>query len=159
MGRKVDALKERRELVAHVVFLLNITKVGDRACKFAVNLVVVEIPEGIESISRAAFANCSGLTTISFATKLTNIGNKAFDYCSLENIDLLHTQLQELGHCAFYGCSELKSMTIPYSIQTLGNSVFDNCSELVPSHIDHEDSYAVVAYLRSQQSRPSLSSP
>ena len=41
---------ERRELVTRVVFLLKLTKVGVYAYAKAVNLIVVDIPEGIESI-------------------------------------------------------------------------------------------------------------
>ncbi|GMH78341.1 hypothetical protein TrST_g3539 [Triparma strigata] len=45
-GARVEMIKQ----VTKVVFLLNIMKVGDRACKFASILVVVDIPEGITSI-------------------------------------------------------------------------------------------------------------
>ncbi|GMH97867.1 hypothetical protein TL16_g13376, partial [Triparma laevis f. inornata] len=38
-----------------VIFFLNITNVGSYACKLATNLVVVDIPEGIEGIGRYAF--------------------------------------------------------------------------------------------------------
>ncbi|GMH67709.1 hypothetical protein TL16_g04750 [Triparma laevis f. inornata] len=40
--------EERSKLVTRVIFLLNITKVGRCACHSAVNLVVVDIPEGVE---------------------------------------------------------------------------------------------------------------
>ena len=53
----VIARKERRKLATRVIFLINITKVGERACKFAISLVVVDIPEGIERIGEHAFAN------------------------------------------------------------------------------------------------------
>lgn len=46
--------RDQAKTVTSVVFLFNITKVGDRACKFA-GLITVDIPEGIESISDAAF--------------------------------------------------------------------------------------------------------
>ncbi|GMH67252.1 hypothetical protein TrLO_g1404 [Triparma laevis f. longispina] len=49
------AQEDRRELVTQVVFLLNITKVGVRACTWAFNLDVVDIPEGVESIGWGAF--------------------------------------------------------------------------------------------------------
>ncbi|GMH97555.1 hypothetical protein TrVE_jg1578 [Triparma verrucosa] len=49
-----DTRKERMKQMTKVVFLLNITKVGDYACKFASNLVVVDIPEGITNV----FHNC-----------------------------------------------------------------------------------------------------
>ncbi|GMH92928.1 hypothetical protein TL16_g12492 [Triparma laevis f. inornata] len=147
-----DAREERHKLVTRVIFLLNITKVGDYACFKARNLVVVDIPEGIESIGKLAFHNCSSLTTVSFPTTLTSIDDYAFTRCtSLENVDLLHTNLQEKGNMAFYECSELKSMTIPDSLQTIGTMVFYHCSKLVPSNVDFHDEGAVVAYLRSKQ--------
>ncbi|GMI11445.1 hypothetical protein TrVE_jg945 [Triparma verrucosa] len=130
------AQEERRSLVTQVVFLLNIAKVGDRACSRA-NLVVVDIPEGVEYIGYRSFMYCSSLTTVSFPTTLRLIGVGAFQICSsLDNVDLLHTQLQELGDLAFEDCSELKSMTIPDSLQTLGEGVFNCCLKLVPFLID-----------------------
>ena len=100
--------RERRSLATQVVFLQNITKVGRYACSYAVNLVVVEIPEGVESIGDFAFRGCKSLTTVSFPTTLINIGGGAFSNCSsLDNVDLLHTQLQEIGDWAFHNCSNL----------------------------------------------------
>ncbi|GMH91054.1 hypothetical protein TL16_g11945 [Triparma laevis f. inornata] len=43
-GDDDEVLEERRVLVTRVIFLLNVTKVGFRACLHAVNLVVVDIP-------------------------------------------------------------------------------------------------------------------
>ena len=54
------ALEERRRLVTRVIFLLNITEVGIRACMLAINLVVVDIPEGVKSIRERAFSYCYG---------------------------------------------------------------------------------------------------
>ncbi|GMI07988.1 hypothetical protein TrLO_g95 [Triparma laevis f. longispina] len=100
---------ERRKLVTRVVFFLNITKIGRYACYDARNLVVVNIPEGVESIGQCAFSYCSSLTTVSFPTTLASIGQTAFCFCSsLYNVDLRHTNLQELRGHAFSSCSELK---------------------------------------------------
>ncbi|GMI16377.1 hypothetical protein TrLO_g12922 [Triparma laevis f. longispina] len=151
-------LKERHEKVTRVIFLLNIMKIGEYSCAEAVNLVVIDIPEGVESIGQAAFGSCRSLTTISFPTTLTSIGRTTFAGCSsLDNVDLLLTNLQGLGNVAFTDCSELKSVTIPDSLQTLGGSVFWGCSKLVPSNIianesEYDVTSEVVAYLRSQQS-------
>ncbi|GMH67910.1 hypothetical protein TL16_g04795 [Triparma laevis f. inornata] len=150
------AREERCKLVTRVVFFLNIMKVGEWACRFAVNLVVVEIPEDVESICDFSFRGYTSLTTVSFPTTLSSIRQGAFNNCaSLYNVDLLHTNLQELGQAAFGGCKELKSMTIPDSLQTLGDRVFYNCKALVPSNIDvgfDHDVSAIVAYLCSKQS-------
>ncbi|GMH71773.1 hypothetical protein TrLO_g12 [Triparma laevis f. longispina] len=148
------ARKARRELVTRVVFLLNITKVGKRACYYTVNLVVVDIPEGVESIGYRAFSDCRKLTTVSFPTTLTSIGAIAFNECScLDTVDLLHTNLQKLGVEAFNRnpCSELRSTTIPDSLQTLGGHIFHGCSKLVPSDISTDDKNTIISYLRSKQ--------
>ena len=149
--------RERLALATRDIFLLNITKVGERACKYAANLVVVDFPEGVRRIGWYTFANCNSMTSVSFPTTLTSIGESAFAYCSsLDNVDLLHTNLRELDYQAFEGCSELKSMTIPDSLQTLGTHVFCGCSKLVPSNIGvalfTDPTFAeVVAQLRSLQ--------
>ncbi|GMH50555.1 hypothetical protein TL16_g00806 [Triparma laevis f. inornata] len=154
-----EDFKERRKLITRVVFLLNITHIGENACFFAANLIVVDIPEGVESIGGRAFFRCDGLTTMFFPTTLKHIGEQAFTGCySLENVDLLDTNLREIGYQAFEACSELKSMMIPdYSLQTLGRHVFHRCSKLVPSNIEVDFEYndttsEVIAHLRSLQS-------
>ncbi|GMH61724.1 hypothetical protein TrLO_g7550 [Triparma laevis f. longispina] len=150
--RAVDAQEERRKLITLVISLLDITKVGENACNMAVNLVVVNLPEGVKSIGKYAFCNCESLTTISFPTTLTSIADFAFYRCSsLDNADLLHTNLQKLGRGAFASCIELKSMMIPDSLQTLGDYVFADCYKLVPSNINATYNNTVVAYLSSKQ--------
>ena len=59
------AQRERRALATRVVFLLNTTQVRENACNQAVNLVVVDIPEGVERI-----------------TNLQELGAHAFRVCS-----------------------------------------------------------------------------
>ncbi|GMH76222.1 hypothetical protein TrLO_g4032 [Triparma laevis f. longispina] len=133
-GITVNAIKEMHRKVTQMIFLLNITQVGERSCEWAVNLVVVDFPEGVTSMSKGAFGMCYSLTTVSFPTTLRLLGREAFFDCSsLDNVDLLHTNLQEFGGSAFNGCSELKTTTIPDTLQTLGAAVFFCCSKLVPS--------------------------
>jgi len=151
------ARKERMKQVTKVVFLLNITKVGDYVCYIASNLVVVDIPEGITSIGECSFLGCSSLKEIKFPKSLTSIGRSSFMNCPmLEKVDLLHTNVQELGENAFIHCTSLREMKVPDSLQTLGDNVFYNCPNLVPSNIIVSDVFndvtsAVVAYLRSIQ--------
>ncbi|GMH85504.1 hypothetical protein TrST_g10495 [Triparma strigata] len=150
-----DARDEGMKLVTKVVFLLNITKVGDRACKRASILIVVDIPEGITIISDFSFQCCVSLKHISFPKSLTSIGNGSFSNCSsLEEVDLLPTNVKRLGRQAFQFCTSLSEMKVPDSLRKFGSKVFWNCSKLVPSGIDvrgNHDASAVVAYLRSIQ--------
>ena len=146
------ARMERMGQVTKVVFILNITKVGDHACWYASSLVVVDIPEGITSIGGWSFQDCSSLKDIKFPKSLTSIGGLSFYRCSsLEQVDLLHTNVQELGSVAFRGCTSLREMKIPDSLQTFGEYAFAECDKLVPSDINTYDTNAVVAYLRSIQ--------
>ncbi|GMH91559.1 hypothetical protein TrST_g4248 [Triparma strigata] len=146
-----DARKDRIKQVTKVVFLLNITKVGDYACYYADILVAVDIPEGITIICDLSFAYCSSLKDIKFPKSLTKIGDFSFGGCfSLEQVDLLHTKVQELGQRAFYGCTSLREMKVPSSLQKFGINVFVRCVKLVHSDINIRDSNAVVAYLRSK---------
>ncbi|GMI08605.1 hypothetical protein TrVE_jg11332 [Triparma verrucosa] len=154
---KSAARKERMKQVTKVVFLLNITKVGNSACAYASNLVVVDIPEGITSIGGGSFAGCSSLKEMKFPKSLTKIGVESFWSCSsLEQVDLLHTNVEKLGQQAFRDCRSLREMKVPDSLQMCGYNVFHKCSKLVPSTIDVDDkineadvTYEVVAYLRS----------
>ncbi|GMH83755.1 hypothetical protein TL16_g09706 [Triparma laevis f. inornata] len=68
---RITEFEERHKLVTRVIFLLNITKVEDLACAYAINLVVVNIPKGVKSIGDGAFFHCRSLTTVSFPTTLT----------------------------------------------------------------------------------------
>ncbi|GMH91088.1 hypothetical protein TrST_g10015 [Triparma strigata] len=92
-----DVRKDRMKQVSSVVFLLNITKVGDRACCYASNLVIVDIPEGITIIGGYSFTYCRSLKEIKFPKSLTSIDYCSFGKCSsLERVDLLYTHVQEL---------------------------------------------------------------
>ncbi|GMI01606.1 hypothetical protein TrST_g8732 [Triparma strigata] len=98
-GARLENMKQ----LARVVFLLNITKVGDRACLYASNLVVVDIPEGITIIGRWSFWGCSNLKDIKFPKSLKRIGSMSFARCSsLEEVDLLHTNVHYLDVRDFY---------------------------------------------------------
>ena len=149
---EADAREEKTKQVTKVVFLLNITKIGDYACYNASILVTVDIPEGITSIGDYSFQRCSSLKDVTFPKSLTSIGNFSFSSCSsLEEVDLLHTNVRELGTRAFSSCTSLRTMKVPDSLQTFGQDAFVFCSKLVPSEINVRDSNAVVAYLRSIQ--------
>ena len=65
----------------------------------------VNIENGITSIRRFAFEDCSNLTSITIPDSVTSIGD-----------------------CAFYGCSSLTSITIPNSVTRIGSEAFSGCS-------------------------------
>lgn len=69
----------------------------------------IEIPEGVEKIGYDAFANCSGLTSISLPASITKIGEDAFRNCSgLKSIYVYAEKVPEILSDAFKGCDAKK---------------------------------------------------
>ncbi len=61
------------------------------------------VPDGVQTIEKWAFDNCSGLTKIGLPDTLTGI-----------------------KEYAFAGCTGVKSITVPVSVETAGNGIFRN---------------------------------
>jgi hypothetical protein len=67
----------------------------------------VTIPDGVTSIGKSAFSDCTGLTSVTIPTSVTSI--EAW---------------------VFYGCTALTSVTIPGSVTNIGDRAFDGCTSL-----------------------------
>ena len=78
--------------------------VDGKLVAFAPNgLTIYSIPDGVTSIEKQAFHNCSNLTNITIPDSVTSIGD-----------------------AAFFGCSSLTSITIPDSVTSIGYGVFES---------------------------------
>jgi hypothetical protein len=90
------------------------------------NLISVNIPSTVTTISANAFNGCNALAYVTFSenSRLTTIGNSAFMGCSIiPNIQLPDT-LTTIGQNAFNGCSNLASISIPYNVTSIGAGAF-----------------------------------
>jgi len=88
------------------------------------------IPTGVTSIGRAAFLNCSALTSVTIPASVTSIGLNAFRECtSLTSIEI-PASVTSIDDWAFFECSSLTSVTIYATTPpTLGDQAFaDNAS-------------------------------
>lgn len=56
--------------------------IDDNAFAYGYEITGLEIEEGIETIGKNAFFNCSGLTELSFPASVTEIGDYAFNSCT-----------------------------------------------------------------------------
>lgn len=73
----------------------------------------VQISEGVTSIGKKAFYECSSLIEVEYPTTLNDIWDYAFAGCSrLENITIPNN-VTLIGHAAFWG-TEPKSVTLPF---------------------------------------------
>jgi hypothetical protein len=68
----------------------------------------LNLPSTLTSIGSYAFADCSGLTSVTIPGSVTSIGSYAF-----------------------YACSGLTSVTIPGSVTSIGEYAFAGCSNLI----------------------------
>ena len=90
------------------------------------------IPDTISVIADCAFANCSGLTSITIPSSVTSIGESAFYNCSgLTGTITIPDSVTSLGQYAFAGCSGLTGLRISSNITSIGEWTFGNCSGLI----------------------------
>ncbi len=108
----------------------SVTSIGEWAFADCSGLTSVTIPNSVTSISNNAFFDCSGLTSVTIPNSVTSIGNGAFKDCSGLTSVTIPNSVTSIGEGAFFGCSGLTTMTIPNSVTSIGDLVFYGCSGL-----------------------------
>ena len=88
----------------------------------------VIIGNGVTSIGKAAFYECSSLKSIEFPNSVTNIGAWAFESCAALVSVTIPNSVTSIEDYAFENCSSLDSVTIPNSVTSIGYGAFGNCS-------------------------------
>lgn len=89
------------------------------------------------AIGNNAFANCSGLTSITIPNSVLTIGDYAFDGCTHLTSVVIPDSVTDIGEGAFTLCHGLTSVVIPHSITTIKAWSFAGCTGLTSITIPH----------------------
>ena len=95
----------------------------------------VKIPSSVTSIGYECFAYCSGIKTIEIGDSTsqetaTVLGGRSFYKCNNVDSVVLGNNIVEIGRDAFNDCKGIHSIVIPNSVKTMGSYVFLGCENL-----------------------------
>ena len=81
-----------------------------------------------DNLGIAAFAGCSGLTSLTIPSGVTSIDSEAFRGCSGLTSLTIPSGVTSIGKWAFRGCSGLTSIYVyPKKLPELGTDIFNGC--------------------------------
>ena len=106
-----------------------VTTIGKDAFAGCDSITNVTVPASVDSIGAGAFKGCENLTEVTLPDNLTSIGGSTFEGCKdLEEVEL-PDNLKTIGENAFAG-SGLTNVTVPENVDSIGAGAFKGCESL-----------------------------
>jgi len=124
-----------RENITKLVLPEGLTSVGKLAFYDCSNLKIVDLPDAVRSIGEFAFASCEKIELLDLGSGLETIGNSAFYGCSGFKSVRLPQSLKRIGKEAFYSCTKLEMITVPAAVTSIGSAAFAYCTSMVRAEI------------------------
>lgn len=101
---------EGSDQLTSVVLEDGVTSIGKEAFRECTGLESVVIGSGVTTIGNGAFSDCSGLKSVELGSGVTTIEAGAFSDCTgLESV-VIGSRVTSIGGWAFYGCDGLKNV-------------------------------------------------
>ena len=91
------------------------------------NLKSVVLPQGLQSIGKEAFYQCTSLNDFTMPQSVTAIGESAFYECSSIESITIPTAITDISKNVFYGCNALKNVVFPDALTSIGENAFAGC--------------------------------
>lgn len=130
--RKITVIDEDvfsgKENITAVVLPNGLETIG-RAAFSQTSLENIVIPDGVKTISEYAFRECLKLTSVVLPKGLNSLGKGVFVASNLQSISIPNS-INVIPESTFQGCKNLKSVTISEGITTLAGGAFKNCTGL-----------------------------
>ena len=138
-----------KEEIQSVVIENGITSIGKSAFYDCSGLTSVTIPDSVTSIGKYAFCYCTSLTSMTIPDSITSIDNSAFRNCTGLTSIMIPNSVTSIGTEVFYSCNSLTSVTIPNGVTNIGDMMFYNCFKLTSVTIPNSvTSIGVQAFLQ-----------
>lgn len=107
-----------------------ITRIGDFAFSGLTSLYgALTLPDGLTYIGRAAFYQCTGLTSVELPESLVEMGSHVFFECHNLVSVVMPERINSIGSMAF-ASTGIRTVTIPRSIKNIGTNAFQDCTNL-----------------------------
>ena len=91
------------------------------------NLKSVVLPQGLQSIGKEAFYQCTSLNDFTMPQSVTSIGESAFYECSSIESITIPNAITDISKNVFYGCNALKNVVFPDALTSIGENAFAEC--------------------------------
>ena len=116
--------------ITNAVIPEGVTTIGRYAFYNCTSLESVTIPSTVTKIEDGAFQGCSKLKSVTIPSGVEYIKQKTFYECTALSTVNLPEGLLSIQDYSFVRCSSLSSITIPSTVTTLGQSAFTECTAL-----------------------------
>ena len=109
----------------------NVKTIGENAFAECKAIKELDLTNAVNIISKEAFYNCSGITSLKLGKTLETIGEFSFSGCT-SLVDLsFEDGITNISDAAFQNCKSLKKVVLPGSIANITAYAFEGCTSLV----------------------------
>lgn len=118
----------------------NVTKIATFAFANSTGLTSVTMGNNITAIEEAAFQGCTSLQSAKVSNRTLYLGRNAFADCQSLTTVTLGNYLEDIREDAFLRCVMLGQIELPKTLKKIGNEAFGQCSTLssivIPDNVE-----------------------